>query len=132
MRARQAALAIAIIGLMISSYLTLTRYTSISLACPDTGVINCANVLSSQYSTILGVPNAVLGIVFFAIDLFVIWRYFGRAQMVMINGIGLAFVLYYITAEFLLRSICIYCTGVHICVLALLFISIKYYGRPTS
>ncbi|MHB1830744.1 MAG: vitamin K epoxide reductase family protein [Candidatus Micrarchaeaceae archaeon] len=132
MKVKQVALAIAIIGLMISSYLTLTRYTSLSLACPDTGVINCANVLSSQYSTIFGIPNAVLGIVFFAIDAFVIWRYFGKDQMIIINGVGLAFVLYYITAEFLLKSICIYCTGVHICVLALLSISIKYYGKPTS
>lgn len=132
MAAKQIALAIAMIGLMISSYLTLTRYTSLSLACPDTGVINCANVLSSQYSTIFGIPNAVLGIVFFLVDALVIWRYFGKDQMILINGIGLAFVLYYITTEFLLKSICIYCTAVHVCVLSLLFISIKYYGKPTS
>ena len=132
MKARQLALAIAAIGFIISVYLTIIRYTSVSVACPDVGVINCENVLTSQYSTIFGIPNSVLGVIFFAINAVVIWKYFGNDQMIIFNGIGFAFVLYYMWSEYVIGSICIYCTGVHICTIALLLISIIYYRKPTS
>jgi uncharacterized membrane protein len=130
---KKTALAIAVIGLLISVYLTITHYSSaLPLACPDKGIINCANVLNSQYSTIFGVPNAVLGIVFFIIDALVIMRYFAKEEMLLVNGVGIVFVLYYLLVEYTVGSICVFCTGVHVCVLALLIISIRYYGRPTS
>lgn len=130
LNAQKVALAIAAIGLLISIYLTIIRYSSIlPLACPDKGVIDCANVLNSQYSVIFGVPNAVLGLVFFIVDLYVIKKYFGKEEMLLVNAIGLVFVIYYMLAEYTLGSICIFCTGVHICVITLLIISIKYYGK---
>lgn len=130
MNAKKLSLIIAGIGLAISIYLTILRYTSaLPLVCPNNGIINCAHVLTSQYSTIFGVPNAVLGIVFFVAEMFVIMKYFGTEEMLLLNAIGLLFVLYYMFAEYVLSSICIFCTGVHICVLALLIISIKHYGK---
>lgn len=123
------AVAISVIGLLLSAYLTIVYLFPGTLACPSKGVIDCVDVLTSQYSTIFGIPNAVLGMVFFIAETAVVVRYFGKDQMVVMNGVGMAFVLYYIYAEYMLRSICIYCTGVHICVAALLIISIKWYGK---
>ncbi len=131
LNAKKIALTIAIIGLLISVYLTIIRYSSaLPLACPNKGIINCANVLNSQYSTILGVPNAVLGMLFFIAEILVILKYFGKEEMLLLNGIGIIFVAYFMLAEYVLGSICLFCTGVHISVIALLLISIKYQGKP--
>lgn len=135
LNAKNIALSIAVIGLLISTYLTITHYSSVlPLACPDRGIINCANVLNSQYSAILGVPLAVLGILFFVAEILVIMTYFGKEEMLLFNGIGILFVVYFLLIEYVLSSICIFCTGVHVCILALMIISIKYYGKtaPTS
>ena len=127
MRITKAANIIAVIGLAVSIYLTLLRYTTaIPLVCPTSGVINCESVLTSQYSTLFGIPNAALGIVFFAAELLAIRWYFGKEQFLVLNGLGLAFVFYYIAGEYVLKSICIYCTTVHICVVVLLIIAVKY------
>lgn len=54
-------------GLGISLYLTVAHYTtSMTLACPDTGVVNCEKVTTSPQSVIFGVfPVAVLGLAFY-------------------------------------------------------------------
>ncbi len=127
MNAKKVALIIAIIGLLISIYLVILRYTSIlPLDCPDKGIINCSNVLNSKYSTILGVPNAVLGLVFFVAEIIAIEKYFGKDEMLLLSSIGLVFVAYFILAEYMIGNICLFCTGVHACTLALFLISIKY------
>lgn len=133
MNAKKIATIIAIIGLLISVYLTLIRYTNVvPLDCPDKGIINCANVLNSKYSTILGVPNAVLGLVFFAAELLVIKKYFGKDEMLLFNGIGMVFVAYYLLSEYMIGNICLFCTGVHACVLALFIISLLHKDKATS
>ena len=55
--------ALAIAGLGVSTYLTITHYdSSVPLACSDTGTINCALVTHSAESMVFGVfPVAVLG-----------------------------------------------------------------------
>ena len=123
---RQIALAIAAIGLAVSIYLISVQYAGTTLACPTVGIINCETVLTSQYSKIFGIENSVLGAVFFLVDIAIILKYFGKDVMMLYNTLGLAFVIYYIFTEYLLRSICIYCTIVHICVILLFIISVKY------
>ena len=58
--------ALALAGLGVSTYLTITHYdSSVPLACSDKGVINCALVTSSAESMVFGVlPVAVLGLAF--------------------------------------------------------------------
>src|SRR5580658_7780315 len=54
-------------GLSVSIYLTVAHYGSgITLACPDSGIIDCQKVTTSPQSMIFGIPVAVLGVVFFA------------------------------------------------------------------
>lgn len=132
-RLRAIAYGIAAVGLLISIYLVLVTYSAAPLVCPDKGIINCENVLTSQYSRILGVPNVILGIVFFVAEIAAIRLYFGKDPLIVYNAMGMAFVAYYIFAEYMVKSICIFCTGVHVCVLSLLIISILGYRKqPTS
>ena len=72
-------LPLALLGLGVSVYLTYEHYsTSATLACPDTGAINCVKVTSSSYSELAGVPVALLGLLYYvgvvALCLPVAWR----------------------------------------------------------
>ena len=81
-------------------------------------------MLTSQYAYILGIPVAVLGIFFFVAELAVLLALKNNDYFIMLSGIGMAFVFYYIYSEYRVGSICIYCTGVHICTLVLLLLSL--------
>jgi uncharacterized membrane protein len=118
-------LALAILGLGISIYETWAEeFNSAHLAgCPTGGhgTFNCEAVLTSPQSHILGIPVAVLGIVFYValIPLFSPWAW--RLKSALVHQlrlasmiVGMAFVVYLISAELSIGSICEYCTGVHI------------------
>lgn len=56
--------ALSVAALAIASYLTAAHFSgSSTLACPDTGIVNCALVTTSSWSAIAGVPLALLGLV---------------------------------------------------------------------
>jgi uncharacterized membrane protein len=121
-------LALCVAGLGGSAYLTYEHYSASStLACPNTGAINCLKVTSSSYAFLLGVPVALLGLLFFVaitpLCLPAAWR--ARSPWVAwarTGGVtaGLLFVLYLVWAElFPLDAICLWCTGVHLVTFAL-------------
>jgi uncharacterized membrane protein len=116
--------ALALAGLGVSTYLTITHYdSSVPLACSDKGVINCALVTSSAESMVFGVlPVAVLGLAFFVFMSAAVspwaWRLkfpalaWARVASVVI---GIGFVLYLVYTElFTLDAICLWCTSVHV------------------
>ena len=115
--------ALAIAGLGVSTYLTITHYdSSVPLACSDKGVINCALVTSSAESMVFGViPVAVLGLAFFVFMVAATspwaWRLkFPALTWIRIGSVvvGIGFVLYLIYTElFTLDAICLWCTSVH-------------------
>ena len=125
---------LALIGLGISTYLTIAHYIGTeALACSDNGAINCAKVTTSPESVILGIPVAVLGLAFYlvAVPLYSPWswrstdRRIHIARLVAI-GTGMIFVLWLIAAELLIiGAICLWCTGVHIVTFALFVITVK-------
>ena len=116
-------MAIAAIGLLTSIYLALAATFSITVACPAGQFINCDAVLGSVYAKTFGIPNGYLGIGFFLLVLALI--YLRKPEyLVLLNAAGAGFVAYFIYAEYLIGSICIYCTLVHVCTIALLAISI--------
>ena len=118
----------ALAGLAVSAYLTVEHYSSsTTLACPETGVVNCVKVTTSSYSTLVGVPVALLGLLFFAamsvLCAPVAWRasnpWVGRARLVGAVA-GAVMVVYLVWAElFRIDAICLWCTGVHVVTLAL-------------
>jgi uncharacterized membrane protein len=121
-----ASLVISLIGLAISLYLTIEHFTSPAvLACPEGAVINCAKVTSSQWSVILGVPVAVLGLGYFVVMVALLtpaaWNY-KALNPVRLAGValGVGMALYLIWVElFRVDAICLWCTAVHVCTVVL-------------
>jgi uncharacterized membrane protein len=116
--------ALALAGLGVSTYLTITHYdSSVPLACSDKGVINCALVTSSAESMVFGVlPVAVLGLAFYVFMTAAVspwaWRLkFPVLAWVRVASVivGIGFVLYLVYTElFTLDAICLWCTSVHV------------------
>jgi uncharacterized membrane protein len=124
---------LAVAGLGVSAYLTYAHYNEAALlGCSESGLVNCQKVTTSAQSFVFGIPVAVLGLAFYAFAVPVMspwaWR-LGRRD----NGvarwatenlaairlasifIGVGFVLYLLYAElFMIGSICLYCTSVHV------------------
>ncbi len=115
-RTRRILLAISIVGIAISIYLTIAHYSPSSLACPNTGIIDCAADLGSVYSTVLGVPIAVGGIIWFLANPLLLKRPGVVRNIWMLFGIG--GVVYSITAMSQTGKICIYCSALDVLIVA--------------
>jgi uncharacterized membrane protein len=123
----------------IASYLTVTHYTDpTALACPDTGIVNCTLVTTSSWSVLLGVPLAVLGLVWALVmtALSTPWawrstvRWVDPARLV-VSGGGAAMVLYLVYVElFRIGAICLWCTAMHATAVCLFGVILA--GRATS
>jgi uncharacterized membrane protein len=120
--------ALVVAGLGVSVYLTIEHFTaSTTLACPDTGTINCQKVTTSAQSKFLGIPVAVLGTAYFLgmlpLVLPAAWRSGDRRLRLVRLGasaLGVLFALYLIYAElFVIDAICLWCTVVHVLTFAL-------------
>ncbi|HKC26509.1 MAG TPA: vitamin K epoxide reductase family protein [Jatrophihabitans sp.] len=119
--------AVALSGLAIAAYLTVEHYvSSVTLACPATGTINCAKVTTSAWSHVGPVPLAVLGLCFFAAMTALCapsaWRVRALAPIRIAGSTaGVGFAIYLVWVElFRLDAICLWCTAVHACTVVLL------------
>jgi uncharacterized membrane protein len=121
-------LGLSLLAVGLTAYLTVTHYTDpTALACPDTGIINCTAVTTSSWSVILGVPVALLGLLW-ALGMAGLsspwaWRssakWVGAARLAL-SGAGAVMVLYLVYIElFRVDAICLWCTGVHVTTVAL-------------
>jgi uncharacterized membrane protein len=129
-----AGLVLCIAGLGVATYLTIEHFnTSLQLACPDTGRINCQKVTTSEYSHVLGIPVAVLGLVYFvvALPLFSPQAWHSPSAVIRLArlgwiGVGLLSVLYLVWAEFFgVSAICLWCTSVHV-ITFLMFVLVAF------
>lgn len=123
---QRVSLALAVLGLGVSSYETYAHYTNTALAgCPTGGhgTFDCAAVITSPQAMVFNIfPVAVLGLAFYVAvtALMTPWAWRMRRREVgllrlatMITGMG--FVMYLIYAEVVqIGQVCEYCTGVHI------------------
>lgn len=116
-------LVLALAGVAVSTYLTIAHYTTPTiLACSASGTIDCARVTTSAQSRFLGIPVAVLGLVFFvgmtALCLPAAWRSDRRLVhlvRLLATTTGIAFVLWLVYAElFIIGAICLWCTVAHV------------------
>ena len=114
---------LSLLGIADATYLTIAHYaTKVTLACPDTGFINCTKVTSSSYSEVFGIPVAVLGLVFFLgmliLQLPMFWNSASRLirkTRVLYSVAGLITVFWFVYVEFhKLNAICLYCSAVHV------------------
>jgi uncharacterized membrane protein len=119
-----------LIGLLTSIYLTKDHLdlTSSGSICDVTDVISCSLVNSSSYSEIFNIPVAWLGVIWFIFLIYFTYKAIKDKTIIPTllywNILGILFVLYFITAEIILRAICPFCTVVHIITAITLVLSI--------
>jgi len=122
--------ALSLIGLALSTYLTITHFEPQDLFCSGHSFINCAAVTTSAQSRFLGIPVAFLGLGTYVVMTVLnspwMWRaknYWIHVARFVISIISMAFVLWLLTAELvIIDNLCLYCTGVHIVTFSLLIV----------
>jgi uncharacterized membrane protein len=123
--ANRVALLAALAGAAVSVYLTVQHYDSdVSFACPQSATINCEKVTTSTYSSIAGIPVALLGLIFFAaMSALLLPSVRGRVVPALRVGgaaAGVLMVLWLVYVElFEVDAICLWCTAVHVLTLVL-------------
>jgi uncharacterized membrane protein len=100
-------------GLLVSIYLTFKTYDPSSVACSIGG--GCETVLSSDYAKILGIPVSVFGILWYVIQLgliyFLLVKKSSSPSLLRIwAALGLVFSLYLLYLEaFVIHAYCTWC-----------------------
>ena len=137
-------LLLALAGVGIAVYLTTVHYEHVPLLCSSSGIVDCQRVTSSAYSVIPGttIPITVPGIGWAAVSALLailelrsphspaFYRRLIVAHMVW-SLLALLFVLYLVYAEIvLLRTICAWCTGLHIIILLTFLITLLQVLSP--
>lgn len=121
------------IGTLVAAYLTFEHYTAnATLACGTGGVVDCASVTTSDYSKLLGIPVALLGLLWFVATVALTAVLPGRVAPTLARRIdlawyslGMVFVLYLVWAELVpLGKICLWCTVIHVDVLVLFLMAL--------
>ena len=123
--------ALSVSGVAVSIYLTVLHFIGFAPACPTSGPVNCAVVLSSPYAVIAGtaVPTSAAGIAWFAVSAVLWTRPFGWRHVAW-SGLGVVTVLYLVFIEVVrLGAICLWCTAAHLLVVALLLTALNIRGR---
>jgi uncharacterized membrane protein len=121
---------LSLVGLAISTYLTITHFQAHLMVCSIGGIFNCILVTTSPQSHFLGVPVAILGLINFVVMTVINSPWGWRSKIYMVHVarfalaiFGMAFVLWLVSAELLIiKSFCLYCTGVHVVTFALLVV----------
>ncbi len=98
--------------------------------------VNCDTVLGSRYSQIYGIPLEFFAVVYFIINLLLVYliafgsdSVFKRSLSILFGWrfIGLIIVPYLVSVElFILKAICVYCTIMHVSIVVD-FIIISYF-----
>lgn len=116
------------IAILISVYLLYIHFSGGIAACPDVGIINCQNVLTSPYSSFFYIPLPVFGIIYFL--LIFILSFIDKLKNVILalSAISIIVVFSLLYIEFgLIHSICLWCSSIHLIALLIFFISLYRY-----
>ncbi|WP_433324896.1 vitamin K epoxide reductase family protein [Spirillospora sp. CA-294931] len=107
-------------GLGISIYMTISHFDKDSLVCSSGKTLDCHAVTSSKYSELLGIPVPILGLAFFVGFAVLVSPQALRSELPLLRwgrlasvSVGVLFVAYLMSAEFVLGKICTWCTAVH-------------------
>jgi len=104
-------LALAVLGALISAYLTWTHFAGLTPVCTGSGE-GCETVQSSRYASLLGIPVALLGLIAYSgiIISAVLWRETGIYLGFMISLVGTLFSAYLTYLEiFVIGALCQWC-----------------------
>lgn len=107
-------LAVAFLGFIDASYLTISHYTGSELNCTLTQ--GCGEVTSSEYSKIFGTPVALLGLLYYLTVLIGTLLYYDTRNFKIIQLLrplslaGFLFSAWFVYVQiFLIQAICQYC-----------------------
>ena len=127
-RLRQITIALAIIGLLVSIYMTVYKLTKIEAMCIGSGA--CSVVNASRYSEVNGIPVALIGVGGYAAILALLFLE-QRSGLFQENGtmilfgvslVGFLFTAYLIVVEiFFIKALCPFCLASQ-AVMTILFI----------
>ncbi|MCL5105932.1 MAG: vitamin K epoxide reductase family protein [Candidatus Marsarchaeota archaeon] len=106
---RKILFALVLLGIADSAYLTYVHYAPQALVCSSTGIVNCALVITSQYSVVFGIPLAIYGLAWFIAQLALLFVRKNRDIKLAWSGLGLIAVAYSAVSMHLLGKICEYC-----------------------
>lgn len=127
-------LLLSIAGFFDSAYLTILHYKNIIPPCSI--VKGCETVLTSQFSTILGIPVALVGSLYFLVLIFLIlanlklglFRYF---KILALLGV-LVSIFFFSIQAFILQAFCQYCLLSEVIILAIFGISFVFKEKIAS
>ena len=108
---RVALLALAVLGALISAYLTWTHFAGLTPVCTGSGE-GCETVQSSRYASVLGIPVALLGLIAYGGLIFstALWRETGIYLGFLISLVGTLFSAYLTYLEiFVIGALCQWC-----------------------
>lgn len=110
-------LVLAIIGIVDSTYLAIEHYRDTVPPCSTNILVDCGQVLRSQYAKILGVPLALLGVVYYFLVTVLISSIIKAGKrlfkqiLILVAFFGFIFSLYLMYLQIIvIGSICLYCT----------------------
>ena len=142
-------LAMSIFGLWSSSMVVIVYYElkqALPICPSQTGpgiVLNCNAVLGSQYSQAFGIPLEFFAVAYFVINIVLVCpiafgsdTMFRRSLKVLFGWrfLGLIIVPYLVSIElFVIKAICVYCTFMHIAIVAdfMIITYFLYYKRDS-
>jgi uncharacterized membrane protein len=108
---RRTLLALAVLGVLISAYLTWTHFAGLTPICTGSGE-GCETVQSSRYASVLGIPVALLGLIAYGGLIFstALWRETGIYLGFLISLVGTLFSAYLTYLEiFVIGALCQWC-----------------------
>jgi uncharacterized membrane protein len=112
----RASIALVILGLLVSIYMTVYKYSHIEAMCIGSG--DCSTVNASRYSEVNGIPVAVIGILGYAAILATLYfeprnPFFRQNGTLMVFGMaltGFLFTVWLIYVEIvLIKALCPFC-----------------------
>lgn len=135
--------ALAVIGLGVAGYLTAVHYAHTTVVCSSQGAVNCEKVITSAFSVVPGtsLPITLPGLGFFLISLVLALAQLRRPADYGLRqahaawaGLGLLTAFYLVFVELVeLRTICLWCTSVHVVILLTFLLTLwRLYPQPSA
>ncbi|GAB4458222.1 MAG: hypothetical protein Kow0070_11540 [Anaerolineales bacterium] len=130
-RLSQLIIALAIIGLLVSVYMTIYKVTSNDKMCLGSG--DCSTVNASRYSEIYGIPVALVGVLGYAAILGIHWLerrsdFFEENGSLILFGVslvGFLFTLWLVYVEIaLIKALCPFCLASQITMTLIFILSV--------
>ena len=102
-----------VLGIFDAAYLSLEHFVGTIPLCPANSplgnFIDCGKVLTSPYATILGIPVALIGLIYYFILLYTILKM--PKFLILLALLALLASSYFMSIQlFILHSICLYCS----------------------